>query len=371
MHKFTVKQWFFAIVVGLFSLLTVLSFVAHTQKTQRINSVHLNEPEMVVEDTAARERWNVTDFFLNAQFFLEYRFRNNKRMVFEKFIDSLGGGAMLDYLEEWHSHCHRVAHDLGKVVFAHSKDINQALRTCGNGCTNACMHGVLTEAFGVKESEKIASKMNSFCKEGEMAKLHKPGNCAHGIGHALMITTHHNLDKSLSFCEEFSTSGMDHYCATGVFMEYTEHKKMNHKEIVKNPTLHYPCDIYTEFSAACYRYRMPKIRTILKNDRKRLVKECQKLPDSQRRGCFHGLGKAYQVTVNQNPTLLPEVCLVGRQEDQIMCIEGVIEKLADYDQKTAMLACSYLKGENAKVCYEAGKEKMYRINKPTMKLYRS
>ncbi len=113
------------------------------------------------------------------------------------------------------------------------------------------------------------------------------------------------------------------------------------------------------------------ISSKLNNDRQMLVEECLKLPDSQRLGCFHGLGNVYLKTVARKPALLSEICLAGRQEDQIMCIEGVIEKLADYDERLAMLACSSLKGENAKVCYEAAKEKMYRLNKPTMKLYRS
>jgi len=121
---------------------------------------------------------------------------------------------MLDYLEQRYQTCHGSAHDMGKAVFAHSKDINKALRTCGNGCTNACMHGVVSEAFGGKELEEITSKMTGFCKEGEMSKLHKPGNCAHGIGHALMIKTYHDIDRSLSACEEFSTPISTSYKST-------------------------------------------------------------------------------------------------------------------------------------------------------------
>jgi len=57
MQKFNVKQSFLAIiVVGLFSVLTVLSFVAYTQKTQGIDSVDLYEVEMGVENSSHAER---------------------------------------------------------------------------------------------------------------------------------------------------------------------------------------------------------------------------------------------------------------------------------------------------------------------------
>jgi len=373
MQKFNVKKSFLdIIVVGLFSVLAVLSVVACTQKPQRIESVDLYDVEMGVEDTAAQTSWDSADPTLKGQFTEEYNSTKNKRKVFEKYIDPLGAGAMLDYLEQRYQRCHGQAHGLGKAVFAHSKDINKALRTCGNRCTNACMHGVVSEAFGGKELEEITSKMTGFCKEGEMSKLHKPGNCAHGIGHALMIITKHDIDRSLSGCEEFSTPGMDYYCATGVFMEYRGmlRYKIVHGEKVKQPTLHYPCDTYTKFPAACYRYMMPIISYKLNNDRQMLVEECLKLPDPQRLGCFHGYGKMNIRKVYSRPALLREICDVGTRENQIMCIEGVIEKLAEYDQRSAMIACSILEGENAKVCYEAAKEKMYRLNKPTLKLYR-
>ena len=57
-------------------------------------------------------------------------------------------------------------------------------------------------------------------------------------------------------------------------------------------------------------------------------------------------------------------------EDQIMCIEGVIEKMADFDEARAMAVCSILTGDHAKICQAGAREKMYRLEKPTMILYR-
>jgi hypothetical protein len=52
-----------------------------------------------------------------------------------------------------------------------------------------------------------------------------------------------------------------------------------------------------------------------------------------------------------------------------MCIEGVTEKLSDYDERRAVAACAVLDGANAEVCRAAAQEKMYRLDKPTMELY--
>jgi len=79
MQKFNVKQSFLAIiVVGLFSVLTLLSVVNYTQKTQGIDSVDLYEVEMGVEDTAAHTRWDAAETALKAQFSEEYNSTKNK-----------------------------------------------------------------------------------------------------------------------------------------------------------------------------------------------------------------------------------------------------------------------------------------------------
>ncbi len=52
-----------------------------------------------------------------------------------------------------------------------------------------------------------------------------------------------------------------------------------------------------------------------------------------------------------------------------MCIEGAIEKLADYNEEHALKVCATLLGENRKLCEAAAYEKIYRPNKPSLDLY--
>jgi hypothetical protein len=287
------------------------------------------------------------------------------RPVFDMYLPILGTATLLDYLERRFPDCHSQGHDLGRALYALRKDVGIALREVGTRCSSAVMHGVIGEAFGTTDLGSIARTMNEFCAADAVAEIHRPGNCAHGIGHALMFTTGDDVDRSLNACLYFSVPGMRYYCATGVFMEYLVPKRKG----MARPVLHDPCDLYPRYAAACYRYRAKTMLSELGGDRDRLLRECQSLQGSLRLGCFHGLGATLTGRLIGDPALLGRFCGRGDAKDRIMCIEGAIEKLADQDETKAMSACAMLEGGDKEVCTAAAKWKMYRLDKPSMPLY--
>lgn len=301
------------------------------------------------------------------QFRKEFHSAGRKRKeVYEKYLPIVGIEWILDFLETTYPQCHSIAHELGHAYYARVKDIGEAIRACKKGCTSGCMHGVLMGAFGGKTLQDVQEQMVSFCRDDEMLQIHKPGNCAHGIGHALMVVSDYNIEKSLEGCSSFPDPAMGYYCATGVFME----KLVTGKKKEWFPrSRHYPCDAHTQYPAACYRYKVPRILRSFNGDRKRMVNECLELPRALRLGCFHGLGAAYISRITVKPDFISEVCTHGTREDQILCIEGAIEKAAEYNEEKAMAACASLDGEIADICTAAANEKMYRLKKPSMELY--
>ena len=246
------QSYTFAFMVGTL-FLSILSLGACISEEVKLTG-HLEseEIEMGVKRSGRGVAWNAADKELKLRFEQAYDSANDIRSVFEKNLDTLGAEAMLDFLELRNPRCHGEAHELGKAISAHSQDIGAALQVCGNRCTNACMHGVVSEVFGDREYDEVTKQMSGFCERGEMAVLHKPGNCAHGIGHALMILTGQDIGKSLASCVAFPKAGMDYYCATGVFMEYRGmlRNKEKHSAEVTTPALHFPCDTHTQFPAA-------------------------------------------------------------------------------------------------------------------------
>ena len=69
--------------------------------------------------------------------------------------------------------------------------------------------------------------------------------------------------------------------------------------------------------------------------------------------------------------MLGMVCSYGNAIDRTLCVEGVVEKLADFNEQWALQACQSVSQEQRVICVAAAKEKMYRLDKPTMKYYRT
>ncbi len=292
--------------------------------------------------------------------------RASRREIFKKHLEPLGGEVILDYLEAIDPTCHAKAHPLGSAIYARTKDLGAALSICRRRCTAGCMHGVVREAFTDQTLEEIQGRLQEFCKSKKMLEIYKRGNCAHGLGHAIMLIAGYDLDEALDVCASFPEKPMDYYCATGAYMEYFEEAQV---EEARGRSLHFPCTSERRHPAACYRYQARRMLKALSGDVEALAKECLALSGSRRLGCFHGLGVAVKFRVLRNPISLGKFCRHGTLDDQFLCIEGVIEKLADYDQDAALLACATLNETHTQVCRSAAKEKMYRLSKPTLPLY--
>jgi len=315
--------------------------------------------------------WETADRRLKHEFTEAYKAADDAGPVFARYLPLLGAPALLDFLELSYPYCHAQAHDLGVALYERSRDLGRALGECGTRCTSGCMHGVITGVLGDDSLDAITATMDRLCAKAPLAGSYRPGNCAHGLGHALMLATQHDLGRALDGCDRFAEAGMAYYCATGVFMEYKMDRqaRIERGKAAPRPTLHYPCDTFTKFPAACYRYMLRPIRDSLGADRNRLKAECSALRDRLRLGCFHGLGAIYTKAVGKRPALLPDLCDQRNADEQRVCIEGVIEKLADYDEAKAHAACATLTGGAAAICAEAAAGKMYRLAKPSMPLY--
>ena len=318
--------------------------------------------------------WEDADPEVKQAFLTDYKTNKaERRETFENYYDSIGPRGFLDFLEEKYAKCHNESHPVGKTIYKKEQDVIKSLRICANRCTNGCMHGVIAEAYGDKDFDQVVTEMKKFCTTGEMAEMHKPGNCAHAMGHALMLLNSYDLGISIEGCNKFDTPAMSYYCSTGVFMEFSDKLILQDQlglcGTVARTGLHYPCDTYSDYPAACYRYTLNHIARDLGGNIGGLAAECKKLSQKQRLGCYHGLGAIYSVSIRKNPRLINSVCMGGSHDETIMCIEGVIEKLADYNEDEAMNICYFTEGEYRKVCEAAAKEKMYRLDKPSIGLY--
>ncbi len=297
----------------------------------------------------------------------------NKRPLYEKYIDVLGANGILDGIEVVYPKCHSEAHDLGKVIYAHVQDIALGLRICEDRCYSGCMHGVLMEAFtfaqdsddpdGHIDFDLIKPVMNELCYENEqMVASYSPGDCAHGVGHALMFLSYYDVPLAVKSCSGFDNSIMVYYCATGAYMEYvTEKDNID----AKTQSLFYPCDTY-DYPAACARYKSVHVirrHYYEKKSTTELVQECLKLDGKFRIGCFHGHGNAHMGAIVNGRVSLSDVCEYGTDDDQFACIDGAMERMSKYHKAKALKVCDGLVGRNKKTCLGAVERGMYNMEK--------
>ena len=308
-----------------------------------------------------------------AEFIVELKYAGrDKRRLYEQYIDIIGANGILDGIEYLNPVCHSEAHDLGKVIYSRVRNIGEGLKICADRCFSGCMHGVLMEAFArVQRGEQsgdlqfrtLKPVINHLCRENrEMTASYSAGDCAHGVGHALMYIAAYDVRKAIDGCNELKDAPMKYYCATGAYMEYVTERDA---EDVRSKSVFYPCDSYA-YPSACSRYKMGYVALRHYSAGKgldELVNMCKKLEGKFRLACFHGLGNAHMQAIATGKIGITEVCLQGTGKEQFACIEGAMERMGKYYGERALIVCEELKTKNNETCVTAVKNKMYNMQK--------
>lgn len=264
--------------------------------------------------------------------------------IISDYYQKLGPDIMLDAIEE-DKYCHNKGHNIGRVIFDKTKDLNQSLQICSSRCTTGCFHGVLMELFG-QDSEhltlnSIQKKITTICDLNLIQSKVEKGSCIHGMGHALMNLSDYDLNKALSYCSLYQEPGLIYYCVDGAYME--RDSKMADEDIKVG--MGYPCDQYS-FAPACYKY---KISRKFGSNYDQAISYCLTLKDlSLQHGCFHGLGYSYFEQIDQNNNLLEYICSKGDSVGKKMCIEGAIGVLTVLDTPKSIKLCESFKNETDK-----------------------
>ena len=296
--------------------------------------------------------------------------KNNRQLV-EISLPVIGANGALDGIERVWPKCHSQAHDLGKVIFAHVRDVGMGLRICSDRCNSGCMHGVLMEALTTigkasthhMDLAVIGPAIKDLCQNNPvMTASYSPGDCAHGVGHALMNLSGYKIPEAINACQENESHALEYYCASGAYMEYMAGRD---PQDATTKSILYPCDQYI-YPAACARYKM--VHVVRRHyEAGRTTKElrtlCSSFTGAVRRGCFHGLGNAHMELIAAGKIDIRPVCLGLDKVEAIVCIDGAMERMAKYHQDTTLRICDQLDGENKTACLAAVSRKMYDMKK--------
>jgi hypothetical protein len=303
--------------------------------------------------------------------------RRHARALYEEFLPRIGANGLRETIQGAYPQCHDEGHDLGKVIFTRLRDVGGALESCADACASGCMHGVLMQFFtdtggapstgGHQHSaqltvEDVAERIPTICESPAFTSRYSPGDCAHGVGHAVMFLSRYDIPAGIELCERFSTYPLRYYCATGAYMEYRITRSSSDYPVHGGL---YPCD-KALYPAACFRYVMTN--TIREHYSRggtleTLQRQCAGLKEKHRLGCFHGLGNAHVTLVARRQKTLADVCGSGSRSDQTACVEGAMERLGKFSPTVAADRCTSLTDWRRAVCDSAAARKMYDMEK--------
>lgn len=301
------------------------------------------------------------------------------RSLYEENIDLIGANGIIHEVEDFRPTCHGAGHPMGMVIYSRLQKIGPALKACRDACNSGCMHGVFMEAFapghqhvhgqGTALEEKqqvllasLKSKVPTLCTEENLVGMYKPGDCAHGVGHAVIHILDYDIPASMEQCRLFRLYAMEYYCATGAYMQYVNSHDARDS---KNRPLFYPCDS-NEYPAACFRYKMVHVFRRLYQGGGRLetiAKKCLELAEKYQWGCFHGIGNANMGILASGRRTFSDICGFGSGEDQYACIDGVMERLGKFHSQVVDVRCRVLEGWKKDLCLASGHRGMYALNK--------
>lgn len=290
------------------------------------------------------------------------------RDLYAAWIDRIGANGIIATLKRVEPTCHGRGHDLGKLIYARTGEIHRALDTCEAVCNSGCMHGVFREAMsgiaaGGTDSESapqsLAARVEAACAASGDYSI---GDCIHGLGHAFMYMADHDVQKAMGYCDQLGTYAKSYYCATGAYMELTNNPPPDY---LIGRSIYSPCN-ESPYPAACFRYRFPvSLPDFYRagGSLGQLVRGCLALERPFRLGCFHGIGNGHMQQLIRNPQTLAIVCEAGDHDDQTVCIEGAIERMARYAGEAAALACSSLEDWRGPICEDSRKRGLYAMDR--------
>lgn len=118
--------------------------------------------------------------------------------------------------------CHILAHAIGETnLEIEGGDAGAALATCGGGCLEGCMHGVMQRFVGSlpRDVTTVGSAVYPLCDDVDDDLLYA---CVHGVGHGLRSHGFLEFTDAVAVCSDAPDPDWAQICLGGVFMEQVD-----------------------------------------------------------------------------------------------------------------------------------------------------
>lgn len=265
--------------------------------------------------------------------------------------------------------CHELAHAIGRAAAEQYGGVAAAYDQGANFCMAGYYHGVIEAIVAKVGRDKIRIEPGSVCSHlgtHQEDPVYR-GECAHVVGHGLMVLLKNELFEALLACDRFGRLRDQRECHSGVFMENAVAGRLAHDD-ASHPSRYldsdkplYPCTIVAaRYKNRCYRYQTIYALTTQGNDFGKVFALCAAAEEGYRVSCYASLGRDASadgisrfatITGQANQTRL--LCMLGRDyEARSNCILSAVRGMISWYRSDAQakVLCRLLRADLGTLC---------------------
>jgi len=253
----------------------------------------------------------------------------NREMVPEKFSE------LIFKANQTGNTCHHLGHKLGQFLYGYTGDLLQALSLTDRTCGGSIYHGIMQEYFKTNllsdngtSSYIVASKACDELVDVSHSQIRS--ECAHGIGHGLVIAYNYDALTAVTRCDEFEDGFAQRSCVEGVFMENSLGYSSNVGTFDENDLL-FPCNVLDEkYAGACYHYHSIYLLKKVNQSDKDPFEQCEKNENEMHvKNCYYGIGLMKAFNSDYDFDKILSFCQNGNLNYQTYCFAGALYNTSD------------------------------------------
>jgi hypothetical protein len=304
---------------------------------------------------------------------------------------------------------HVYAHAIGIASYRSAAEAGQTFAQCTPIYQSGCYHGVIQAYFtDLQQSSTIAGigadEVNALCRDyrEDGADRWLLFQCAHGMGHGLVMFHGYDLPRALQGCDHLTSIWEQEGCYAGAFMENIVNATAPHHaagsaghharaaapshehgdahahdgdadaatakaaspwKALDEQDPHYPCSVLdTRYQSACYSMQTSVVLLRNNGDIAGTATFCESAPARMRNTCFQSLGRDVSARTLQDHAQSVRMCALVREPYQPWCHTGVVKNFVDLtaDAADGFAYCRSIPDAASKArCYQAVGEQVW------------
>lgn len=223
------------------------------------------------------------------------------------------------------SQCHQITHDLGREAAGYYKTLGEALSFEASACWSGYYHGVVEQRMSGYDDEELLELVPTFCKEpakNQYSFVHY--NCAHGVGHGIMLRFDADLFASVPYCKKMNDPWEQSSCVSGAIMQnVVSAQEGNPGATFKTGDLVYPCNaVEEEFKDECWGMQTSYILWQSNQDLSKGFQICDTVEADFADDCYQSMGRDISGNSLLDSAKVVEGCNLGGAALREYCIVG-------------------------------------------------